>query len=127
MSKIPFQNSACLGIALTISPRANGGQAIMGVSNQCGLTVDSLRWDYTSTAICAGQAYNGPSNSGSVAQIKSGVFLTVANDQFTSDCFVNGVLVPHTLSFTGTAEGAFAPPARGTASGRIDEPPITIP
>jgi hypothetical protein len=124
----PNANSNCLGIAMTINPGTNSVQVIMGISNQCGTTIATIRWEFTSTAICGGQAYSGPSGSGSIAQLANGVFVNVANDHFTSDCLVNGVLVAHTLSFTGTAEGAFPPPHRGnTASGREDVGPITIP
>jgi len=123
----PNVDSPCLGVAMAINPRVNAVQVIMGISNQCGITVVTVQWDYTSTAICNGQAYNGPQSSGSVARINAGVYVTVANDTWDSVCLDNGVPVPHTLSFTGTADGYFAPPYKGSASGREDYPPVTIP
>lgn len=123
----PFTDTACLGVALTINPGVNSVQVIMGINNLCGLTVVTISWLYTSTAICAGQAYNGPSNGGNVASLASGTFLTVANDHFISNCIVNGVPIAHTLSFTGTDDGVFAGRKNDFASGRQDVPPVTIP
>jgi hypothetical protein len=127
LAKIPNADSNCLGIAMTINPGQNSVQVIMGVSNLCGLDVITVRWEYTSTAICNGQAYAGPSNSGGIARIANGVFVNVSNDYWASNCIHDGKLVPHTLSFTGTADGVFPPPFHGTASGRLDVPPVTIP
>ena len=123
----PFTDTNCLGVALTINPGLNSVQVIMGINNLCGLTVVTISWLYTSTAICAGQAYNGPSNGGNVASLSNGTFLTVANDHYTSNCIVNGVPIAHTLSFTGTDDGVFAGRKNDYASGREDTPPVTIP
>ncbi len=119
--------SPCLGIAMTINPRVNAVEVIMGISNQCGIPVVTVLWEYTSTSICDGQAYAGPHSSGSVARINAGVYVNVADDNWSSVCLVNGVPVAHTLYFTGTADGYFAPPYRGSASGREDYPPVNIP
>lgn len=106
----PQADVECLGVALTVTnPAAQQINIVMGINNLCGATVSGVDWIYTTTDICNGQAFQGPSNSGNVGSMRSGQFLTVANDAWFAECIDPSDGFPTTFqsSTTGTANGTF--------------------
>jgi hypothetical protein len=108
----------CIQVNMSVLNSSPGTLSItIGLQNNCGAAITSVRWDYTTDIICQGNVEGGPINRGFGPDIAAGDTTIVASDRWTGiSCPESylvdwwgdgyGIRVSDSSSVTGHAQGS---------------------